>query len=43
VLQNQAVRKTTYASANAMASWSRRRPSAGSDRSRDVSEIEEAF
>jgi len=43
VLQNQTVRKTTYASANATAIWNRRRPSDGIDVSKLVGAIEAAI
>jgi len=43
VLQNQAVRKMTYAIANATASWSRRRPSSGIDISKVVEAIPETI
>jgi hypothetical protein len=43
VPQNQAVRKTTYAIANATAIWSRRRPSCGTVVSKVVEAIGEAI
>jgi hypothetical protein len=43
VPQNQAVRKMTYAIANATASWSRRRPSSGIEVSKVVEAIDDSI
>jgi hypothetical protein len=43
VPQNQAVRKMTYAIANATASWSRRRPSSGIEVLKVVEAIDDSI